>query len=65
GAVTGADLERFIDRDQIAAWAVPYIEKCLALRFINGMTANTFAPGDTATRGQAAAILKRIYIKIS
>lgn len=65
GAVKGTVLDKFNDRDQISSWAVPYVEKSLALRLITGITDNCFAPGENATRAQAATILKRIYIKTS
>lgn len=65
GSVTGTSINRFTDQDEINDWAVPYIEKCLALRIITGMTENSFAPKTNATRAQAATILKRLYIKIS
>lgn len=64
GAAGSADLTRFVDRDDISDWAETYISKCLALRFITGMTEDSFVPGANATRAQAAAILKRIYVKI-
>lgn len=65
GSAGSAGLGRFADKDAISQWAEPYIQKCLALRFASGMTEDTFAPQATATRAQAATILKRVYIKIS
>ena len=65
GSAGSAGLGRFADKDAISQWAEPYIQKCLALRFAGGMTEDTFAPQATATRAQAATILKRVYIKIS
>lgn len=65
GSAGSAGLGRFADKDAISQWAESYIQKCLALRFASGMTEDTFAPQATATRAQAATILKRVYIKIS
>jgi len=41
-----------------------YIDKAIGLRITNGMSANTFAPKANITRAQAAAILRRVYLKI-
>lgn len=65
GTVKGTTLDKFTDKNQISSWAVPYVQKGLALRLIAGITDDRFAPNANATRAQAATILKRIYIKIS
>lgn len=65
GETAKTSIEKFKDKDEISEWAVPYIEKCLAERIIAGISEDTFAPKNNATRAQAATILKRIYIKIS
>jgi len=59
-----ASIEHFSDKYEISDWAIPYVEKAMALRFINGVSETVFEPLSNATRGQAAAIIKRIYIKI-
>ena len=41
-----------------------YIAVAYAIGMTKGMTATTFAPGKTATRAQAAAMLVRIYEKL-
>ncbi len=41
-----------------------YIDKAIGLRITNGMSANTFAPKANITRAQAAAILRRVYLKV-
>ncbi len=41
-----------------------YIDQAIGLRIVNGMTANTFAPKANITRAQAAAILRRVFLKI-
>ncbi len=63
--ISGTTIERFIDSGSVSPWAADYIGKSLALRLVNGVTDTTFAPDESATRAQAATILKRIYIKIS
>lgn len=63
GEVNPVSVERFMDKDKIAQWAIPYVGKALAERIITGVTSDTFVPIASATRAQAATILKRIYIK--
>ncbi len=41
-----------------------YIDKAIGLRFVNGMSQNTFAPKANITRAQAATILRRVFLKI-
>jgi len=41
-----------------------YIDKAIGLRITNGMSADTFAPKANITRAQAAAILRRVYLKV-
>ncbi len=41
-----------------------YIDKAVGLRFVNGMSEDTFAPKANITRAQAATILKRVFLKI-
>ena len=41
-----------------------YIDKAIGLRLTNGMSADTFAPKANITRAQAAAILRRVYLKV-
>ena len=41
-----------------------YIDKAIALRIVNGMSVDTFAPSANITRAQAAAILRRVYLKV-
>lgn len=56
-------IDHFTDRAKISGWATSYVEKCMALRFVNGVTETLFDPLSNATRAQAATIIKRIYIK--
>ncbi len=43
---------------------IKYIDQAIGLRIVNGITANTFAPKANITRAQAAAILRRVFLKI-
>lgn len=58
-----ASVRRFSDKKGISEWALEYVEKCLALRFMSGISEDEFAPKAYASRAEAAAIIKRIYIK--
>lgn len=58
-----ASIDEFSDKDDISEWAKEYIEKCIALRFMNGVSDGIFAPKANASRAEAAAIIKRVYIK--
>ncbi len=40
------------------------IDKALTLGIVNGMTDTTFSPANNLTRAQAAAIIKRVFVKI-
>ncbi|MBP1157479.1 MULTISPECIES: S-layer homology domain-containing protein [unclassified Paenibacillus] len=51
-------LSQFKDADQIT-WGHKEIAASLNARIMNGMTEDTFSPTSTATRAQAATVLKR------
>ena len=53
-------LDRFADREEIAQWAADYVDQAVSVGLISGMTADTFAPKENATRAQAASLLKRL-----
>lgn len=53
-------LDMFADRTDISDWAVSFAEQAAGTGLIRGITANTFAPHDIATRAQATSILKRL-----
>jgi len=55
-----AALDAFADRSAIADWAQEAAVQALDAGIIQGMTASTFAPKDTATRAQSAVMLKRL-----
>ncbi|MDY4977205.1 MAG: S-layer homology domain-containing protein, partial [Clostridia bacterium] len=54
------DLTGFTDSDQISDWAKPFAAQAVGAGLISGMTDNTFAPRENATRAQATSILKRL-----
>ncbi len=56
-------IDQFADKDSISAWAVDYVDQAVSSGLISGMTANTFAPGENATRAQVASLIKRLLDK--
>ena len=53
-------LEQFADRNEISDWAKTAVDQAVSVGIINGITSDTFAPTDNATRAQAASLIKRI-----
>lgn len=53
-------LDQFADRESISEWAKAYVDQAVSVGLISGMSTNTFAPRDNATRAQAASIIKRL-----
>ena len=51
------DLSRFSDQDKVADWAYDNLSWAVGAGIISGMTENTLAPRETATRAQAARML--------
>ncbi|MBR4881503.1 MAG: S-layer homology domain-containing protein [Clostridia bacterium] len=51
------DLSRFSDQDKVADWAYDNLSWAVGAGIISGMTEDTLAPRDTATRPQAARML--------
>ncbi len=56
-------LDRFADRGEIAEWAADYVDQAVSVGLISGLTADTFAPKENATRAQAASLLRRLLDK--
>ena len=54
-----ADLSAFNDAGSISSWALESMKWANAAGLINGRTASTIAPQDTANRAEAATILMR------
>ena len=52
-------LGKFDDRADISAWATSAVAQSVEAGFIFGVTNDTIAPSDTATRAQAAVMLRR------
>lgn len=57
------DISLFVDKDDIALWAVSYVRACCGLDFVKGKSPDTFAPKDNMTRAEAAVIIKRFTDK--
>lgn len=57
-------LDQFNDKSEISSWALSYVGKAISLGFMSGISANSFAPEDHATRAQAASMLRRFYDKV-
>jgi hypothetical protein len=53
------NLNAFADHSDIAVWSQVAVSKLVSASIIQGMTENSFEPQMSATRAQAAAILKR------
>jgi hypothetical protein len=54
---------KFKDEGAVESWARSYVRLADALGLMNGNPDGTFAPGDSATRAQAAVIIKRLLEK--
>ena len=55
----------YSDLPEISAWAYDYIVNAVNLELMMGVSEYTFAPKATATRAQAAVILKRLLDKLA
>ena len=63
GQAASGGAARFADADSISSWAYASVD-ATAAGLISGMTADTFAPAENATRAQAASLLQRLLDKI-
>ncbi|HHW02501.1 MAG TPA: S-layer homology domain-containing protein [Thermoanaerobacterales bacterium] len=54
---------KFMDEGAVKSWARSYVRLADALGLMNGNPDGTFAPGDGATRAQAAVIIRRLLEK--
>ncbi|TXK76352.1 S-layer homology domain-containing protein [Paenibacillus sp. N3.4] len=52
-------LSRFTDSGEISDWAKEAVAQTLRANIVNGLTEQSFAPKELATRGQATVMLKR------
>ena len=57
--IPGADLTKYIDRNDISSYAMPAIGWAVEIGLIKGVTNKTVDPGGSATREQFAAIIGR------
>lgn len=57
-------LDRFTDNGQISAWAKDSVAITVDQGIIKGRTPETFAPGASATRAEAAVMILRTYDKL-
>lgn len=55
----------FADGQEIADWAVEYVQKCSANGIIQGRDGNVFDPNGNATRAESAAVFYRTYARFS
>lgn len=53
-------LEKFTDKDEISAWAAPYVQSMVACGLLEGNKDGTFHPKHGAVRAQAAVVLVRL-----
>ena len=59
-AVDGTELSAFSDGSAVSSWAVTGMEEAVKAGIVNGMTADTLAPLDSATRAQAAVMIFKL-----
>ena len=64
-AVTLEENLGFDDADEISPYAVSPLNWAVGRGLINGRTATTINPKDTATRAEAATILTRYFTEIA
>ncbi|MNO29826.1 Levanase precursor [compost metagenome] len=57
-------LDRYADRSSIAVWAQNAVDAVTALGITQGMDTGHYEPNATATRAEAAAMIKRLLQKI-
>lgn len=57
------DLSSFTDGDKVGSWAVEYMRWAVGNRVINGNGDGTLRPAGTATRAEAAQMLKNMLAK--
>jgi hypothetical protein len=59
-AIDGTELNAFSDRSSVSNWAVTSMEEAVKAGIISGITTDTLAPLDNATRAQAAAMIYKL-----
>ena len=64
-AVDGTELNAFSDKSAVDSWAVTGMEEAVKAGIISGVTADTLAPKDNATRAQATAMIYKLLTVLS
>jgi hypothetical protein len=59
-AVDGTAFNAFSDSSHVSSWAVTGMKEAVRAGIVSGMTDGTLAPGDNATRAQAAAMVYKL-----
>jgi len=62
--INETDLTKFSDAGTVSSWAKEGVSTVSAAGLMNGKGSNSFAPKSFTTKGEAAAILHRLYNKI-
>lgn len=57
-------LSAFADAGTISGWALPAVSNLAQLRLLNGQSPDRFVPAASATRAEAAVLLKRLLIHV-
>lgn len=60
-----ADLSSFADKDSVSDWAKEAVSWAVQEKIITGKGNNTLAPQDSATRAEAAAVIRRYMEKFT
>lgn len=55
------DIDKFEDKEAISDWSLEHIKKALSFGIIKGRKENIFEPMGSATRAEAATIIKNVY----
>lgn len=55
------DIDKFEDKESISNWSLKHIKKALSFGIINGREENILEPMGSATRAEAAIIIKKVY----
>ena len=58
--VDGTELNPFSDSSVVSSWAVSGMEEAVKAGIVSGMTADTLAPQDNATRAQAVVMIYKM-----
>jgi hypothetical protein len=62
-AINNNRVEGYSDKNQIAAWAYPHVEKAVSVGVFNGRTPDTINPKGTFTYAEAATAIRNLLLK--